>query len=124
MLELAEFVVIVLFNAIGNALLKVGINSLSNASLSTFFTKDFYVTVFTSKSAIIFIAALAFNFVAKLFVLSPLSRHQFGITLNILAPLATILIIIMGYVVFKETYSARELTGVALASLSIWLMSG
>ena len=56
--------------------------------------------------------------------MSPLSKGKYGITWSLLTPLGILFSIVTGYFLFHETYTIREMLGVAMAILSVLLMGG
>ena len=117
-----EILLIVVVGTAGNILFKIGTLGFGELSFSSFFTKEFFVKAFTSKFGWLIFGSLIINFAGRVLIMSPLSREKFGIVFNMLAPLSVIFTIIVGYLVFHETYTVRELIGVLLAIASVWLM--
>jgi len=119
-----EILVIVLIGTIGNCLFKIGTDGFGELSFKSFFTKEFLFKAFTSKFGWIIFASLIVNFVSRVLVMSPLSKGKYGIVWSLLTPLGIVFSIFTGYFVFHETYTIRDLLGVAFAMVSVWLMGG
>lgn len=119
-----EALIIVLIGAVGNCLFKVGTDGFGELSFKSFFTKEFFEKAFTSRFGWIIFVSLIINFVSRVLVMSPLSKGKYGIVLSLLTPLGIVFSIGAGYFLFHETYTIRELLGVALAIASVWLMGG
>lgn len=119
-----EILSIVLIGALGNIMFKIGTDGFGELSFNSFFTKEFYEKAFTSKFGLIIFVSLIINFISRVLIMSPLSKEKYGIVWSIITPLGIALSIGIGYLIFHETYSARELLGVTLAVASVWLMSG
>lgn len=117
-----EVLAIVLIGTVGNCLFKVGTDGFGELSFASFFTREFYVKAFTSRFGWIIFVSLIINFVSRIMIMSPLSKGKYGVVWSVLTPLGIALSIGAGYLLFHETYTPRELLGVALAIASVWLM--
>lgn len=119
-----EIFIIVVIGTIGNLLFKIGTDGFGELSFQSFLTKEFVEKAFTSKFGWIIFGSLIVNFLSRVLIMSPLSKGKYGITWSLLTPLGILLSIGTGYFLFHETYTMRELLGVGMAILSVWLMGG
>ena len=119
-----EILVIVLIGTVGNCLFKIGTDGFGELSFKSFFTREFFEKAFTSRFGWIIFVSLIVNFVSRVLVMSPLSKGKYGIVWSLLTPLGIVFSIFTGYLLFHETYTIRELLGVALTIFSVWLMGG
>ncbi len=117
-----EVLAIVVIGTVGNCLFKIGTDGFGELSFASFFTREFYVKAFTSRFGWIIFGSLIINFVSRVMIMSPLSKGKYGIVWSVLTPLGIVLSIGTGFLLFHETYTWRELLGVALAIASVWLM--
>lgn len=121
---LLELLSIVIVGTLGNILFKIGTGGFGELEFSSFFTKEFIVKALTSKWGWIIFVSLIINFAGRILIMSPLSKEKFGVVFNMLAPLSIVFSIVTGYFIFHESYSTKELAGVLLAVISVWLMGG
>lgn len=119
-----EIIIIVLIGTIGNFLFKIGTDGFGELSFQSFLTKEFFEKAFTSKFGWIIFVSLIVNFLSRVLIMSPLSKGKYGITWSLLTPLGILFSIVTGYFLFHETYTIREMLGVAMAILSVLLMGG
>jgi multidrug transporter EmrE-like cation transporter len=119
-----EILIIVVIGTVGNVLFKIGTDGFGELSFTSFFTKEFFIKAFTSKFGWIIFVSLIINFVSRVLIMSPLSKGKYGIVWSLVTPLGIGLSILVGYLLFHETYTIRELLGVAMAVISVWLMGG
>ena len=119
-----EIIIIVLIGTIGNLLFKIGTDGFGELSFQSFLTKEFFEKAFTSKFGWIIFVSLVVNFLSRVLIMSPLSKGKYGITWSLLTPLGILFSIVTGYFLFNETYTIREILGVAMAILSVFLMGG
>ena len=119
-----EIMIIVLIGTFGNMLFKIGTDGFGELSFQSFLTKEFFEKAFTSKFGWIIFGSLIVNFLSRVLIMSPLSKGKYGITWSLLTPLGILLSMVMGYFIFHETYTYREMFGVVMAIVSVWLMGG
>jgi multidrug transporter EmrE-like cation transporter len=119
-----EIIIIVLIGTCGNLLFKMGTDGFGELSFQSFITKEFFEKAFTSKFGWIIFGSLIINFLSRVLIMSPLSKGKYGITWSLLTPLGILFSMISGYIIFHETYTYREMLGVAMAIFSVWLMGG
>lgn len=119
-----EIFIIVVIGTSGNLLFKIGTDGFGELSFQSFLTKEFFEKAFTSKFGWIIFGSLIVNFLSRVLIMSPLSKGKYGITWSLLTPLGILFSIGTGYFLFHETYTMRELLGVGMAILSVWLMGG
>ncbi|MCK5625501.1 hypothetical protein KAI11_01455 [Candidatus Bathyarchaeota archaeon] len=119
-----EIIIIVLIGTIGNLLFKIGTDGFGELSFQSFLTKEFFEKAFTSKFGWIIFVSLVVNFLSRVLIMSPLSKGKYGITWSLLTSLGILFSIVTGYFLFHETYTIREILGVAMAILSVFLMGG
>jgi multidrug transporter EmrE-like cation transporter len=113
-----------LFAVIGNIIFKIGVNGFGKLSLNDFFTKEFYQKAFLTKYGWLIFASFWVGLIGKVITMIPMSQEKFGVVLSLLAPIGLIMSVAAGYFVFHETYTIRELIGIGLAIIAIFLLGG
>lgn len=121
---LSEIVVIVLIGTVANSLFKIGTDGFGELSFKSFFTKEFVFKVLTTKYGWIIFVSLLINLIGRILLMSPFSKAKYGVIWSLATPLGLAFAIIVGYVIFHETYSTKELAGMALMIFATWLISG
>jgi multidrug transporter EmrE-like cation transporter len=111
-----------LFAVIGNIIFKIGINGFGKLTLNDFFTKEFYQKAFFTKYGWLIFASFWVGLIGKVITMVPISQEKFGVVLSLLAPIGLIMSVVAGYFVFHETYTIRELVGIGLAVVAVFLL--
>ena len=118
-----EMLIIVVIGTVGNCLFKIGTDGFGELTFNSFFTREFVEKAFTSKFGWIIFVSLVINFVSRVLIMSPLSKGKYGVVWSLITPLSIVFSILTGYLLFHESYSSKELLGLGLAIVSVWLMS-
>jgi len=123
MLDLLLIMIVAnLFAVIGNIIFKIGINGFGKLTLNDFFTKEFYQKAFFTKYGWLIFASFWVGLIGKVITMVPISQEKFGVVLSLLAPIGLIMSVAAGYFVFHETYTIRELVGIGLAVVAVFLL--
>lgn len=119
-----ECVIITLIGLAGNCLFKIGTDKFQQKiSFNTFFQREFLQkTLFTWAGWTIF-ASLILNFTSRIMLMIPFSKERFGIVWSLMIPLGLTATVLAGIFVFKETYSIREIAGIVLTIVAVFLLS-
>jgi multidrug transporter EmrE-like cation transporter len=117
-----EIIIISLIGTIGNIMFKIGTDGFGQLTFGSFLTKEFYLTALFSKFGWVIFISLIINFTSKILIMSPLSKEKYGLVWSLLTPIGMILSISAGYLLFHENYTIKELLGMSLGIISVWLM--
>ena len=111
-----------LFAVIGNIIFKIGVNGFGKLTLNDFFTKEFYEKAFLTKYGWLIFASFWVGLIGKVLTMVPISQEKFGVVLSLIAPIGLIMSVAAGYFVFHETYTIKELLGIVLAIVAVFLL--
>jgi multidrug transporter EmrE-like cation transporter len=113
-----------LFAVAGNVVFKIGVNGFGKVSFDDFFTKEFYQEAFFTRYGWLIFASFWIGLAGRVLTMIPMSEEKFGIVLSLIAPIGLVLSVAAGYLVFHETYSVRELIGIIVAVIAVFILSG
>lgn len=119
-----ELLLITLIGNFGNILFRLGGDLHGPLNLKEMFTSTFIVEAATSKWGWIILVSLTLNFTSRILLLSPLTQWRYAIVWSVLSALGGIISLLIGTLLFHEQYTPRELTGILLAVIGVWLMGG
>jgi multidrug transporter EmrE-like cation transporter len=111
-----------LFAVIANIIFKIGVNGFGKLSLNDFFTKEFYQKAFFTKYGWLIFASFWVGLIGRVLTMVPMSQEKFGVVISLIAPIGLMMSVAAGYFVFHETYTIRELIGIGLAVIAVFLL--
>ena len=118
-------IITVILGVIGDMIFKIGTNKnpFGKLTINNFFDLNFYKSALTSPWGWIIALSLIVNLISKLLLMIPWSTERFAFVTAIVSPMVLTLTIVFSYVVFKDSYSTREIIGMVTAIVAVIILS-